>query len=100
VNIIIILNEVNNPYCEASPDFCNWEHEYMLYNGLGLLVPRASSMVHAKRWTRFPDVDIARCVKVLNDAGYKGFISFEYEAGGDPVEGTIKLMNDVVDALV
>lgn len=72
----------------------------MLYNGLGLLVPRASSMVHAKRWTRFPDVDIARCVKVLNDAGYKGFISFEYEAGGDPVEGTIKLMNDVVDALV
>ena len=100
VNIIIILNEVNNPYCEASPDFCNWEHEYMLYNGLGLLVPRASSMVHAKRWTRFPDVDIARCVKVLNDAGYKGFISFEYEGGGDPVEGTLKLMNDVVDALV
>jgi hypothetical protein len=47
-----------------------------------------------------PDVDIARCVKVLNDAGYKGFISFEYEAGGDPVEGTIKLMNDVADALV
>jgi len=100
VNIIIILNEVNNPYCEASPDFCNWEHEYMLYNGLGLLVPRASSMVHAKRWTRFPDVDIARCVRVLNDAGYKGYISFEYEAGGDPVEGTLNLMKDVVDALV
>jgi sugar phosphate isomerase/epimerase len=99
VNIIIILNEVNHPYCEASPDFCNWEHEYMLYNGLEILIPRASSMVHAKRWTRFPDVDIARCVKVLNKAGYKGLISFEYEAGGDPVEGTVKLMNDVVDAL-
>jgi hypothetical protein len=53
-----------------------------------------------KRWTRFPDVDIARCVKVLNDAGYKGFIPFEYEVGGEPVEGTLKLMNDVVDALV
>jgi len=100
VNIIIILNEVNNPYCEASPDFCNWEHEYMLYNGLELLVPRATSMVHAKRWTRFPDVDIARCVSVLNKSGYKGFISNEYEAGGDPVEGSVKLMNDVVDALV
>jgi len=49
VNIIIILNEVNNPYCEASPDFCNWEHEYILYNGLELLVPRATSMIHAKR---------------------------------------------------
>jgi sugar phosphate isomerase/epimerase len=100
VNIIIILNEVNSKFCEASPDFCNWEHQYMLYNGLGLLVPRAASMVHAKRWTRFPDVDIARCVKVLNDAGYKGYISYEYEGGGDPVEGTLKLQEDVVNALV
>jgi sugar phosphate isomerase/epimerase len=100
VNIIIILNEVNSKFCEASPDFCNWEHEYMLYNGLGLLVPRATSMVHAKRWTRYPDVDIARCVKVLNDAGYKGYISYEYEGGGDPVEGTLKLQEDVITALV
>ncbi len=100
VNIIIILNEVNNPFCEASPDYCNWEHEYMLYNGLEILAPRATSMIHAKRWTRFPDVDIARCTAILNRIGYKGFISNEYEAGGDPVEGSVKLMNDVVDALV
>lgn len=100
VNIIIILNEVNSPWCEASPDFCNWEHEYMLYNGLDILVPRATTMIHAKRWTRFPDVDIAKCVSILNKYGYKGWISLEYEAGGDPVEGTLKLMNDVVDALV
>jgi hydroxypyruvate isomerase len=57
-------------------------------------------MIHAKRWTRFPDVDIKRCVDVLNKAGYKGYISVEYEAGGDPVEGTLKLMDDVVAALV
>jgi sugar phosphate isomerase/epimerase len=100
INIRIILNEVNSPYCEASPDFCNWEHEYMLYHGLEVLVPMASSMIHAKRWTRFPDVDINRCVEVLNKAGYKGYISLEYEAGGDPVEGTLKLMNDVVEALI
>jgi hypothetical protein len=100
INIRIIINEVNSPYCEASPDFCNWEHEYMLYHGLEVLIPMAKSMCHAKRWTRFPDVDINRCVRVLNDAEYKGYISFEYEAGGDPVEGTLKLMNDVVEALV
>lgn len=100
INIRIIINEVNSPWCEASPDFCNWEHEYMLYNGLEVLIPMATSMCHAKRWTRFPDVDIARCVQVLNDAGYKGYISTEYEAGGDPVEGTLKLLDDVVAALV
>jgi sugar phosphate isomerase/epimerase len=100
INIRIIINEVNSPYCEASPDFCNWEHEYMLYNGLEVLIPMAKSMCHAKRWTRFPDVDISRCVQVLNDAGYKGYISVEYEAGGDPVESTLKLMEDVVESLV
>ena len=26
MNIRIIIEEVNNPFCEASPDFCNWEH--------------------------------------------------------------------------
>ena len=99
MNILIIINEVNNPYCEASPDFCNWEHEYLLYYGLEVLIPRATSMCHAKRWTRFPNVDIERCVQVLNDANYSGYISLEYEAGGDPVQGTIDLMNDVVSAL-
>jgi hypothetical protein len=100
INIRIIVNEVNSPFCEASPDFCNWEHEYMLYHGLEVLIPMAKSMCHAKRWTRFPDVDISRCVRVLNDAKYKGYISVEYEAGGDPVEGTLKLMEDVVEALI
>jgi hypothetical protein len=100
INIRIIINEVNSPYCEASPDFCNWEHEYMLYHGLEVLIPMAKSMCHAKRWTRFPNVDINRCVKVLNDAKYKGYISVEYEAGGDPVAGTLKLMEDVVTSLV
>ncbi len=99
INIRIILNEVNSPWCEASPDFCNWEHKYMLYHGLEVLAPMATSMIHAKRWSRFPDVDIARCVQVLNDANYKGYISTEYEAGGDPVEGTLKLLDDVVEAL-
>ena len=100
MNVRIILNEVDSPYCEASPDFCNWEHEYMLYHGLEALIPYASSMVHAKRWRRYPDVDIARCVRVLNKANYTGYISLEYEAGGDPVEGTLQLMRDVLAALV
>jgi len=99
MNIIIILNEVNNPYCEASPDFCNWEHEYMLYHGLKLLIPMATSMCHAKRWTRFPEVDISRCVQILNEAHYKGYISIEYEGGGDPVIGASKLLEDVVGKL-
>lgn len=99
MNVIIILNEVNSPFLESSPDFSNWEHDYLLYNGLKTLIPFAKSMCHAKRWTRYPEVDIARCVQILNDAGYPGYISMEYEGGGDPLAGALKLMDDVVEAL-
>ncbi len=99
MNIIIILKEVNSPNLESSPDFSNWEHDYLLYHGLEVLIPYARSMCHAKRWTRYPDVDINRCVQILNEAGYKGYISMEYEAGGDPVAGAVKLMEDVLEAL-
>lgn len=99
MNIIIILKEVNSPYLESSPDFSNWEHDYLLYHGLEVLIPYAKSMCHAKRWTRYPDVDINRCVKILNDSGYKGYISMEYEGGGDTLVGALKLLDDVVEAL-
>jgi hypothetical protein len=99
MNILIILKEVNSPNLESSPDMLNWEHDYLLYNGLEVLIPFAKSMVHAKRWERYPDADINRCVQILNNAGYKGYISLEYEAEGDPVTGSLKLMEDVVAAL-
>ena len=100
INVRIILSEVNSPYCEASPDFCNWEHEYLLYHGLEALMPFAKTMCHAKRWNRYPNVDIARCVQVLKKANYPGYIALEYESGeDDPVQGTLNLMKDVVAAL-
>ncbi len=99
MNIRIILNEVNSPYCVASPDFCNWEHEYMLYHGLEVLAPLSSAMVHAKRWTRFPNVDIARCVRIFNDANYRGYFSVEYEEQDDGVQGSLKIMEEVLAAL-
>jgi hypothetical protein len=52
MNVRILLEEVNHPYCEASPDFCNWEHEFLLYHGLEALAPYTHSTVHAKYWDR------------------------------------------------
>ena len=55
MNIRTIIDEVNHPYCEASPDFGNWEQEYMLFNGLKALAPYAHTNVHAKYWDRWGD---------------------------------------------
>lgn len=100
VYVRIVIGEVNSPWCETTPDFCNWELEWMCYYGLELLAPLGNSMVHAKRKTVYPNVDVARCVNIMDNAHYRGYFGLEYESGGDPVAGTIKLMNDVVDALV
>ncbi len=100
MNIRAIIDEVRNPYCEASPDFCNWEHEYLLYHGLKALAPYAHTNVHAKYWNRWKDNDIKRSVKIMMDSGFTGTFALEYEDGPwDGVEGAMYLYKEVLAAL-
>ncbi len=100
INIRIILDEVNHPYCEASPDFCNWEHKYMLYHGIQSLLPYAHTTVHAKYWDRWDSFDIGRCVKLMIAGRFQGKFALEYENGPwDGVEGAQHLMKEVLAAL-
>ena len=79
MNIRIIIDTVNHPYCEASPDFCNWEHEYMLFNGLKALAPYSHTNVHAKYWDRWGDRnDVQRSVRIMLAGGFKGTFALEY----------------------
>jgi len=101
MNIRIIVDEVNSPFCEASPDFCNWEHEYLMYNGLKALAPYAHTNVHAKYWSRWKDNnDVRRSVKIMLDGGFQGTFALEYEEGPwDGVEGSKYLYKEVLAAL-
>lgn len=100
INIRIIVDEVKNPFCEASPDFCNWEHEYLMYNGLADLAPYAHTNVHAKYWNRWKDPDVQRCVRIMTSAKYEGVFALEYEDGPwDGVEGAKYLYKEVLAAL-
>ncbi|HTS29930.1 MAG TPA: TIM barrel protein [Bryobacteraceae bacterium] len=100
MNIRIIVDEVHSPFCEASPDFCNWEHEYLMYNGLKALAPYAHTNVHAKYWSRWKDNNVARSVKIMTDAGFQGTFALEYEEGPwDGIEGAQYLYKEVLAAL-
>jgi hypothetical protein len=100
INIKTIIEEVNNPYCEASPDFCNWEHEYLLFHGLQDLAPYAHTTVHAKYWNRWKDPDVQRNVRIMLNANYMGMFALEYEDGPwDGVEGAKYLYREVMAAL-
>ena len=99
-NIRIIIDEVNSPFCEASPDFCNWEHEYLMYHGLAELAPYAHTNVHAKYWNRWKNPDVQRCVRIMTAAKYMGVFALEYEDGPwDGVEGAKYLYKEVLAAL-
>ena len=101
MNIRIILEEVNHPYCEASPDFCNWEHEHMLFSGLKALAPYAHTNVHAKYWDRWGDKnDVQRATRIMLAGGFKGTFALEYEAGPlNGIEGAKYLYKEVLAAL-
>jgi sugar phosphate isomerase/epimerase len=100
MNIRIVIEEVNNPFCEASPDFCNWEHEYLLFHGLQDLAPYAHTNVHAKYWNRWKDPDVQRNVRIMLNSGFTGLFALEYEDGPwDGVEGAKYLYDQVLAAL-
>jgi len=101
MNLRIILDTINHPYCSMTPDFCNWEHEYMLFNGLKALAPYSHSNVHAKYWDRWGEKnDVQRSVRVMLAGGFKGTFALEYEAGPlNGVEGAKYLYKEVLSAL-
>ena len=100
INIRIIIEEVNSPFCEASPDFCNWEHEYLLFHALQDLAPYAHTNVHAKYWNRWKNPDVQRNVRIMLNSGYTGIFALEYEEGPwDGVEGAQYLYREVLASL-
>ena len=100
VNMRIIIDAVNHPFCEASPDYANWEHEYMLFSGLKDIAPYAHTTVHAKFWDRWTTNDVQRSTRIMLASGYKGKFALEYESGPwDGVEGVRYLFKEVMAAL-
>jgi hypothetical protein len=101
MNIRTIIDEVKNPFCEASPDFGNWEHEYMLFNGLKALAPYSHTNVHAKYWDRWGDMNnLQRSTRIMLDGGFEGTFALEYEQGPlNGVEGAKYLYKEVLAAV-
>lgn len=100
INLRIIVDEVNHPYCEISPDMGNWEHHYMQFSGLKAVASYAHTHMHAKYWDRWDTNDVQRSTRIMLAQGYKGTFATEYERGPwDQVEGCRYLIKEVMAAL-
>ncbi|QNL49146.1 sugar phosphate isomerase/epimerase [Olivibacter sp. SDN3] len=88
-----VLKEVSKKNCGSLPDFGNF-YEYDRYQGVTDLMPFAKG-VSAKTHD-FDDegndtvVDYLRMLKIVKDAGYKGYVGIEYEGDNLSEEEGIK----------
>ena len=101
MNIRIMLDTINHPYCEASPDFCNWEHEYMLVQrAQGARAVLAHQRAREVLGSLGRQERRAALVRIMLAGGFKGTFALEYEAGPlNGVEGAKYLYKEVLAAL-
>lgn len=98
-----VIKEVDLPNCGTLPDFGNFPPEINRYDAVEMLMPYARS-VSAKSYdfdengdeTR---IDYYRMMKIVLDAGYRGYVNVEYEGGrlseNDGIIATKKLLEKI-----
>jgi sugar phosphate isomerase/epimerase len=78
-----VIKKVDLPNCGTLPDFGNFPPESDIYEAVRMLMPYAKS-VSAKSYD-FDEkgdetkIDYYRMMKIVLDAGYKGYVGIEYE---------------------
>jgi sugar phosphate isomerase/epimerase len=106
-----VMKMVGHPRCGTLPDFGNFNlgdgKTYDRYKGVAELMPYARA-VSAKSHD-FDDqgnetgTDYRRMMKIVVDAGYRGYVGIEYEGGRlseqDGVRATLKLLERVREEL-
>ena len=106
-----LMREVNHPRCGTLPDFGNFQMRagtwYDRYVGMAELMPYAKA-VSAKSYDFDRDgwcveTDYLRVLRIMLDAGYRGYVGIEYEGSGlsepDGIRATRDLLVRVRDLL-
>lgn len=116
-----VMEQVDHEHCGTLPDFGNFcirrsgdsytspcADEYDRYKGVRELMPHAKA-VSAKALTfddqgEEVDIDYARMMKIVLDAGYRGYVGIEYEGSEglgerEGIAATKQLLTDVRETL-
>jgi sugar phosphate isomerase/epimerase len=98
-----VIKKVDLPNCGTLPDFGNFPPETDIYEAVRMLMPYAKS-VSAKSYD-FDEkgdetkIDYYRMMKIVLDAGYKGYVGIEYEgerlSETDGIIATKKLLEKI-----
>jgi sugar phosphate isomerase/epimerase len=100
-----VIAELGRNRTGTCPDFGNFATRSASYalNQLRILAPYASNICHAKDGIADGGVlyrdDFAASMKVMQDSGFHGLYSLEFEGLGAPLEGVRNLMNLTEESL-
>lgn len=101
-----VMRRVNNPRCGTLPDFGNF-YDYDRYKGVAEMMPYAKG-VSAKTKDfdakgNCVETDYFRMMKIVLDAGYRGYVGIEYEgfklSEPDGIRATKRLLERVAAEL-
>ncbi len=104
--IVKVIEAVNRPYLQALPDFAN-----SMLNGdadfndraLQAMFQHAYCICHVKDGIsdhdKFFSVDLKKSFDILKASGYRGYLSMEFDAPGDPYAATTKLIEQTLQYL-
>ncbi len=97
-----VMKKVNHPRCGTLPDFGNF-YDYDRYQGVTDLMPFAKG-VSAKSYdfdaeSNDTKIDYAKMLKIVKDAGYKGYIGIEYEGNKLPEPEGIRATKKLLEKL-
>lgn len=89
--VIALMKKVNRKNFGTLPDFGNFPKEINPYDAVKALMPYAKG-VSFKCWEFGADgkettLDMDRMMKIVDEAGYRGYVGIEYEGKGDEFEG-------------
>jgi sugar phosphate isomerase/epimerase len=105
--IVQVIEQVNNPWLRALPDFANslvTGREDHAYRGVQAMFAHAYSIGHVKalevneQGKEFR-VDMAKTFGIMRAAHYKGYCSMEFDSPGDPYKGTSELIETTLKYL-
>lgn len=93
-NVVEILRRVDSPYAGVTLDISNWLEEP--YSQIETLAPYATN-THIRDFYGPPPrpLDLDRVWQIFAKAGYKGFMTVEYENTEDQMTGVPKLVEKV-----
>ncbi|WP_090973282.1 sugar phosphate isomerase/epimerase family protein [Parapedobacter composti] len=97
-----VLKGVNKPNCGSLPDFGNF-YEYDRYQGVTELMPFAKGVsAKANVFDANGDeanIDYRRMLRIVKDAGYRGYIGIEYEGKELSEEDGIKATKRLLERI-